>query len=120
MWLSYSKPFKSVRRDTVNFWIRNVLEKAGVNTKVFSAHSTRAAAASAAHSINVSINTMMEAAGWSREGTFGKFNDKAVKAIVNSGDQLVSTLVCSSKQWSFVYLFMVTCHEQLSRDSLAA
>ena len=98
LWFSYSKPFKPVRRDTVSRWIRNVLEKAGLNTKVFPAHSTRAAATSAAHSINISINTIMEAAGWSREGTFGKFNDKPVKAIVNSGDQLVSTHVCSSKQ----------------------
>ena len=32
LWLSYSKP---VSRDTVSRWIKNVLEKAGVNTKVF-------------------------------------------------------------------------------------
>ena len=72
LWLSYSKPFKPVRRDTVSCWIRNVLEKAGVNTKVFSAHGTRVAATSAAHLINVCINTIMEAAGWSREGTLDK------------------------------------------------
>ena len=57
---------------------------------------------------------------WSREDKFGKFSDKPVKAIVNSGDQLVSTHVCSCKEWSFVYLSMATCHEQVSRDSLAA
>ena len=98
LWLGYSKPFKPVRRDAVSCWMRNVLEKPGLNTKVFSAHSTWAAATSAARSINVSINTIMEAAGWSREGTFGKFNDKPVKAIVNFGDQFVFTHVRFSKQ----------------------
>ena len=98
LWLSYSKPFKPVSRDTVSRWIKNVLEKAGVNTKVFSAHSTRAAATSAARSNNVSINTIMDAAGWSRESTFRKFYDKPVQAVVNFGDQLVSTHDCTSKQ----------------------
>lgn len=98
LWLSYTKPFKPVSRDTVSRWIKNVLEKAGVNTKVFSAHSTRAAATSAACSNNVSINTIMDAAGWSRESTFRKFYDKPVQAVVNFGDELVSTHDCSSKQ----------------------
>ena len=35
LWLSSSKPFKLVSRDTVSPWIKNVLEKAAVNTKVF-------------------------------------------------------------------------------------
>ena len=61
LWLSYSKPFKPVSRDTVSCWIKNVLEKAGINTKVFSAHSTRAAATTAVHLNNVPINTIMEA-----------------------------------------------------------
>ena len=69
LWLSYSKPFKPVNRDTVSRWIKNILEKAGVNTKVFSAHSTRAAATSAAHLNIVHTNTIMEVAGWSREST---------------------------------------------------
>ena len=32
LWLSYSKPFKLVSHDTVSRWIKNVLEKAGINT----------------------------------------------------------------------------------------
>ena len=61
-----------------------------MNTKVFSAHSTRAAATSAPHSNNAHTNTIMESAGWSRESTFKKFYDKTVEDIVNFGDQLVS------------------------------
>ena len=50
----------------------------------------------------------MEAAGWFKESAFRKYTKKkkvhlgssmtAIKAIVNFGDQLVSTHVCSSKQ----------------------
>ena len=52
-WLSYTKPFIPVSRDTVSRRIKNVLEKAEIDTKVFSAHSTRAAATSAANANNV-------------------------------------------------------------------
>ena len=72
-WLSYCKPFKPVSRDTISRWVKNVLEKAGINTKIFGAHSTRAAATSAAKSANKSINTIMDAAGWSSESTFESF-----------------------------------------------
>ena len=65
LWLSYSKHFKPVSRDTVSRWINNVLEKAGVNTKIFSAHSTQTAATSDAHLNDVAINTIMEAVAWS-------------------------------------------------------
>ena len=106
LWLSYSKPFKPVSRDTVSRWIKNVLEKAGINTKVFSAHSTRAAATTAAHLNNVPINTIMEAAGWSRESTFRTFYDKPVTRVVNFGEQLVSTHDCSSKQYMVFYMYL--------------
>lgn len=47
LWLIHIKPFKPVSHDTVSRWINNVLEKAGVNTKVFPAHSICTAATSA-------------------------------------------------------------------------
>ena len=48
--LSYCKPFKPVNHDTVRRWIRNVFRRL-VEPHFFSAHSTRAADASAARSI---------------------------------------------------------------------
>lgn len=96
-WLSFAKPFKPVSRDSVSRWIKNVMEKAGIDTKVFSSHSTRAAATSAANANNVSINTIMDAAGWSRESTFRKFYDKPVQENVNFGVKLVSAHDCSDK-----------------------
>ena len=76
LWSSYCKLFKSVSRDTISWWVKNVLEKAGINTKIFVAHSTQAAATSAAKSANTSINNIMDAAGWSSESTFQTFYDK--------------------------------------------
>lgn len=96
-WLSFAKPFKPVSRDTVSRWIKNVMEKAGIDTQVFSSHSTRAAATSAAKANNVSINTIMDAAGWSRESTFRKFYDKPVQENENFGVKLVSAPDCSDK-----------------------
>ena len=81
-WLSYNKPFKPVSRDTISRWIKHVLEKADINTKIFTAHSTRAAVTSAAQSNNVSTNTIMDAAGRSRESTFRRFYDKPIEAAV--------------------------------------
>ena len=46
--ISFSKPHRKVSRDTITRWIKTVLCKAGIDTKVFKAHSTRAAAVSAA------------------------------------------------------------------------
>ena len=86
-WLSYCKPFKPVSRDTISRWVKNVIENAGINTKIFGAHSTRAAATAAAKSANTSINTIMDAAGWSSESTFRKFYDKPIQTAVNFGNK---------------------------------
>lgn len=97
LWLSYCKPFKPVSRDTISRWVKNVLEKAGINTKIFGALSTRAAATSAAKSATTSINTIMDAAGWSSESTFRKFYDKPIQTAVNLGDKILSLHGCSKQ-----------------------
>jgi hypothetical protein len=49
------------------------MSKAGINTKIYGAHSTRAASKSAAHKKNINANRILSAAGWSNETTFSKF-----------------------------------------------
>ena len=73
LWLNYSKPFSSVSRDTISRWVKSVLEKAGINTKRFCAHSMRAATTSAAKSTNMSINTIMKLLGGLARALFGSF-----------------------------------------------
>ena len=40
LWLSYCKPFKPVNQYTISRWVKNVLETACINTKIFGVHST--------------------------------------------------------------------------------
>lgn len=76
--LSCCKPFKPVSTDTIGRWLKTVLNKAGVDTTVYSAHSTRSASTSAAKAANVPVEIIMKAAGWTNAETFRKFYDKPV------------------------------------------
>ena len=52
------------------------LVRAGVDTNVYTAHSTRAASTSAANDSGASINLIMKAAGWTNASMFAKFYKK--------------------------------------------
>jgi len=55
-----------------------VLESSGIDSHKFSAHSTRAAAASRAKQKDVPLDIILAHAGWCSAGTFRKFYDKPV------------------------------------------
>ena len=46
--ISYVKTHKDVSRDTVARWIKTVLDRSGIDTKMYGAHSVRAASTSRA------------------------------------------------------------------------
>ena len=52
--------------------------KAGIDTKFFTAHSTRAAYTSAAHQKGVPLDKILAAAGWSSENTFQRLYNKPI------------------------------------------
>ena len=54
------------------------MKEAGIDTKLFKPHSTRAASTSAAKLNNVDIDTIMDTAGWSNANTFAKFYDRQI------------------------------------------
>lgn len=87
--LSFQKPFKPISKDTLARWIKTVLAMAGIDTEVFTAHSTRAASTSAASHAGVPISTILEAAGWSQECTFARFYKKHINQ--NFGQSLLSS-----------------------------
>jgi hypothetical protein len=76
--ISYQKPHRPVTSETIARWIRKVLDNAGIDTTTFGAHSTRAAATSAAKCAKLSVNTIMNAAGWTNAATFSRFYDKPI------------------------------------------
>ena len=73
LFLSYVKPFKPVTSQRIAHWIKDILSEAGVDTRVFKAHSVRGASVSAAKSKGVGIPDILEMADWSRDSTFRKF-----------------------------------------------
>ncbi|KZS01974.1 Uncharacterized protein APZ42_001167, partial [Daphnia magna] len=68
-----TKPHNPVTSATVGRWIKDQLREAGIDTSIFSAHSTRGAAASKAASSGVSIQAILKQGHWSNENTFSKF-----------------------------------------------
>ena len=62
-----------VTSSTIARWIKLCLQKAGVDTSKFKAHSTRAAAATKAAMSGLTVDEIMKAADWSSEGVFQKF-----------------------------------------------
>ena len=59
------------------------LSAAGIDTTVFTPHSTRAASTSKAKAQSVSMDIIMSLAGWSKATTFQRFYNKE---IVDTGD----------------------------------
>ena len=62
---------------------------AGIDMSLFSPHSTRAAATSAAERMNVSISTILRTAGWTGDSTFRKFYHNFVRMNCDFGSALL-------------------------------
>jgi len=71
--ISFIKPHKAVASCSVARWLKSVLNAAGIDTAIFSAHSTRGASSSTAANIGITTNDILKAANWSSESVFQKF-----------------------------------------------
>lgn len=86
LFIATRKPYKPVGTQTLSRWIKYTLSECGVDTGIFSAHSTRHAASSHAHSLGVSVDTIRKTAGWSKNSTaFARFYQRT---IVDSNDEI--------------------------------
>ena len=94
LFISYQKPYKPISKDTMSRWIRDVLTKAGIDTDIYGAHSTRAASTSAAVARGTPIDQVLKAAGWASESTFTKFYKKV--PTVNMGQVLLDSYMKKS------------------------
>jgi MarR-like DNA-binding transcriptional regulator SgrR of sgrS sRNA len=90
--ISYQKPYGPVTTDTIARWIKQVLAEAGIDTSIFTAHSTRAASTSAAKTKQIPIDTILTAAGWSNESTFARFYNKPIRDDDNYGHRLLNAI----------------------------
>lgn len=78
LFISALKPHKAVTTASIGKWIKKTLFEAGLDISMFKAHSTRAAATSAAKNAGINANIIMKTAGWTSSSTFAKFYDKPV------------------------------------------
>ena len=62
--LSFIKPFRPISKDTISRWVKVVLESAGIDISIYSAHSSRAASTSFCKAKGLNIAEIMKCAGW--------------------------------------------------------
>lgn len=74
LFISYRKPYKAVSSETLSRWVKALMQESGVDTDIFSAHSTRHASTSAAFRKGVDLRTIRNLAGCNKDSnTFFKF-----------------------------------------------
>ncbi|EFN79478.1 hypothetical protein EAI_12432, partial [Harpegnathos saltator] len=79
--ISYCKPYFSVSSQTIDRWVKSVLEArtSGIDVSIFSAHSTCHASTSLAASRGININKIRRTAGWSKSSdVFARFYNRPV------------------------------------------
>ncbi|VDI15994.1 Hypothetical predicted protein [Mytilus galloprovincialis] len=74
--ISYVKPHQDITKETT--WIKTVLQRSGIDTKIYGAHRVRSATTSRAKLKAVPIQEILDKAGWTNERTFSKFYNKKV------------------------------------------
>ena len=84
LFIGLRKPNKEVSGSTIGRWV-NYLSLAGVNSHIFSAHSTRRAAASKAASLGVPIDSILATTNWSSQSTFARFYHRLLDAPTVAG-----------------------------------
>ena len=76
--ISFIKTHNPVSKDTVARWIKEVLRDAGIDTNIYSSHSSRAAATSYGFAKGARLTEILEAAGWSNAQTFASYYQKPI------------------------------------------
>ena len=73
-------PYRPICRGTLSSWTKEGMSLAGVNTNIFTPHSTRAASTSKVkESGTVRLGTILKSAGWRNARTFARFYDKTIE-----------------------------------------
>ena len=76
LFISTVSPFQPVKSSTIAGWLKRFLDRAGIDTSIWTAHSIRGASTSKALKVGVSVQSILESANWKSVGTFRKFYNK--------------------------------------------
>ena len=78
LFVTIKKPHHRASKQTISRWLRKVLEEAGIDVKIFKAHSTRSASVFRAKLDLVPVDDIIKVAGWTNDKCFKKFYDKTI------------------------------------------
>ena len=93
LFINCKQPHHKITPQTISRWIKDTLRRSGVDTSIWSAHSTRHASTSTASRLGVSIDTIRNTAGWSQSSSvFARFYNKEVITYV---DQFARSILSS-------------------------
>ena len=75
-----NKPHRIVKSNTIYRWIKTNLDRASINTNIYTAHSTRSASTSKASSKCIDFDIIRKSASWSlKSQVFAKFYNKKIE-----------------------------------------
>jgi hypothetical protein len=91
--LSSNKPHGPASVAKIGRWIEDQLKIAGIDTSIFTAHSTRGAEASIAVLSGVPIETIFDTGHWARESMFTQFYHREVANVQFCRTNFTKTIV---------------------------
>ena len=108
LFISSIKPHKAVTSSSIARGLQLFLEKAGINSSLFAAHSTREALASAAFRAGITTSYILKAANWSWESVFETLYHKEINRaaycranITQNGSKLATNNTVGMWNWAF-------------------
>ena len=89
--LGLRSPHPPIGASTIGRWIKLLLSEAGVDTTIYSAHSTRGASATKAVSAGLSIESILRTGSWASESVFSRhynrpINKEAFGEVILAGE----------------------------------
>ena len=79
LFISLRSPYKAIGPDSISRWLKKTLKLSGIDTDIFTGHSTRHAAGSKADKRDIDIDTIRSTVGWSqRSQCFAKFYKRPI------------------------------------------
>lgn len=80
LFLTFKKPVRAASKQSISRWIKTTIFEGGIDTSIFSTHSTRHAGSSAAARGGISVDEIRRTAGWSaNSSTFANFYNRPLQ-----------------------------------------
>jgi len=78
LFLTTKGPVRPISKDTARNWVKDILEKCGVNTNQFGPGSTRGASSSTASALGASLEEILKAGEWSSASVWQTYYHKPI------------------------------------------